>query len=140
MSDLSLFFAQNAGAAEPVEFVVSSRFKDAAGQPIPWKLRSMSEAENEEIRQSATKRVPVKKGVTMPETNPTEYVAKLIVASVTFPNLRDSKLQESYGVMGAESLLRKMLLPGEYAALAEKVQELNGYDRDMNEDIEAIKN
>lgn len=140
MSDLSVFFAPNAGVAETVEFAVSSRFKDAAGQPVSWQLRSMTEAENEDIRQAATKRVQVKKGVTMPETNPTEYVAKLIVASVIFPNLKDSKLQESYGVMGAESLLRKMLLPGEYASLAEKVQELNGFDKSVPDMVDEVKN
>jgi hypothetical protein len=152
MTDLSAFYAQNAGQAEPEGFVVSDRFivKDEKGKPvldekgkprpIEWQLRTMTESENEEIRQSATKRVQVKKGVTAPETNPAEYIAKLVVASVVHPNLKDAELQKSYGVLGAEKLVRKMLLPGEYSALAEKVQQIQGYDKDMNELVDEVKN
>ena len=140
MSELSAFFAQNAASELTEEFVVSERFKDKEGKPIPWILRSMTEAENEEIRKTATKRVQVKKGVYTQETNPEEYVAKLVVASVVFPNLKDAELQKSYGVMGAEALLRKMLLPGEYASLGQKVQELNGFDQSMEDLMDEVKN
>ncbi|GAA4828039.1 phage portal protein [Paenibacillus vulneris] len=139
MSDLSAFYAQNVSDLTE-EFAVSERFKDKDGRPIPWKLRSMTEDENEAIRQSATKRLKVKNGISVPETNPTEYLTKLAVASVIFPNLKDADLQKSYGVLGAENLLRKMLLPGEYAALVEKVQEINGFDKDINELVEEVKN
>jgi len=140
MSELSLFFAQNAGADMMEEFVVSNRFKDQAGQPVPWKLRTMSEAENEAIRKSATRLVKSKNGVRAPETDPEEYLAKLVVASVVYPDLKNAELQSSYGVMGAEALLKKMLLSGEYAGLVQKVQALNGYDRDVNELAEEVKN
>ncbi|MNN89462.1 Phage XkdN-like protein [compost metagenome] len=59
---------------------------------------------------------------------------------MTFPDLKNAELQKSYGVMGAEALLHKMLLPGEYANLVQKVQELNGFDADMNELVEEVKN
>ncbi|MBO9610393.1 MAG: phage portal protein [Paenibacillaceae bacterium] len=140
MSELSLFFAQNAGADMTEEFVVSDRFKDQAGQPVPWKLRTMSEAENEAIRKSATRLVKSKNGVRAPETDPEEYLAKLVVASIVYPDLKNAELQSSYGVMGAEALLKKMLLSGEYAGLVQKVQALNGYDRDVNELAEEVKN
>ncbi|MEK3912217.1 phage portal protein [Paenibacillus sp. FSL H7-0331] len=140
MSDLSAFYAQNAGTVTIEDFVVSTRFKDKDGSPLAWQLCGMTEAQNEEIRAAATKRVQVKKGVTVPETNPNEYMAKLVVASVAFPNLKDASLQESYGVRGAEDLLRKMLLPGEYSSLAEKVQQINGFDKDMNELVDEVKN
>lgn len=100
----------------------------------------MTEADNEVIRKAATKRVDIKKGVSVPETDPNTYMAKLVVASVAFPSLKDAALQESYGVKGAEDLLRKMLLPGEYSSLAEKVQQINGFDKDMNELVDDVKN
>lgn len=139
MSDLSAFFAQNSVADITEEFTVSERFKDSKGNPVPWKIRSMTEAENEAIRKSAAKRLKVK-GNYVTEVDTEEYVARLAVASVVFPNLKDAGLQESYKVKGADMLLRKMLLPGEYAGLIEKVQELNGFDKDMNELIEEVKN
>jgi len=140
MNDLSLFYAQNAGPDVTEDFVVSERFKDKEGKPVAWELRSMSEAENEECRKAATKRVKAKNGAYVPETNYDEYLAKLTVASVIYPNLKDGELQRSYGVMGAEALLRRMLLPGEYASLVQKVQELNGFDKDLGELVDEVKN
>lgn len=40
------------------------------------------------------------------KTDNEDYSAKLIVANVVFPELKDEKLQQSYGVMGAENLLQ----------------------------------
>ncbi|MFD1991557.1 phage portal protein [Paenibacillus sp. PK4536] len=140
MSELSLFFAQNVSSDVVEEFIVSSRFKDAEGKAVSWKLRSMNEDENQECRKAATRKVKGKNGVYTPEIDPNEYMAKLMAASVTYPDLKNSDLQKSYGVLGAESLLRKMLLPGEFAALGERVQELNGFNRDMNELVNDVKN
>lgn len=140
MSDLSIFFAQNVSGDIVEDHVVSERFKDKDGKPVPWQIRSLTQAESEAIRKSATKYNKGKNGMRMPEIDSDEYLAKLAVSCVVFPNLKDAELQKSYGILGAEALLRKMLLPGEYTSLLEKVQELNGFDRDINEDIEEIKN
>lgn len=140
MSDLQAFFAQNAEAEITEQFVVSERFKGKDGKPIPWVFRSITEAENEECRKAATKRVKGKNGAYIPEVDYNDYVAKMVVASVSFPNLKDADLQKSYGVLGAETLLRKMLLPGEYAAVMKKVQEINGFEQDINELVDEVKN
>ena len=140
MSSLSMFFAQNAAADATEEYVVSKRFKDTEGHPIPWKLRSMTEDENQECRKAATRKVKGKNGVYTQDIDPNEYMVKLMSSSVVYPDLKDAELQRSYGVLGAESLLRKMLLPGEFAALGERVQSLNGFDQDMNELVDEVKN
>ncbi|WP_410769579.1 phage tail assembly chaperone [Fontibacillus sp. BL9] len=139
MSNLSAFFAQNANSEINEEVVISARFKDEKGNPIPWKLRSMTEEENEAIRKSAQRKVR-DRGVVTIDTNSEEYLAKMVVASVVFPNLKDADLQKSYGVMGSDKLLRKMMLPGEYATLLQKVQEINGFDKDVNELVDEVKN
>ncbi len=140
MSELSLFFAQNVASDVTEDFIVSARFKDADGAAVAWQLRSMTEDENQECRKAATRKVKGKNGMYTPEIEPNEYMAKLMSASVVYPDLKNAELQKSYGVMGAESLLRKMLLPGEFAALGERVQELNGFNRDMNELVNEVKN
>lgn len=140
MNSLQAFFAQNVNADIVEEFVVSPRFKDSEGKPIPWKLRTLTEAENEEIRKASTQMVKGKGGARIPETKPEVYLSKIAVASVVFPDLKDAELQRSYGVIGAEDLLKKMLLAGEYAALIQKVQEINGFDRDINELVDEVKN
>lgn len=135
---LSAFFAQNVASEIVEEVVVSNRFKENE-KPIPWRLRSMTEDENEAIRKSCQRKVK-DKGIVSYETNTDEYMAKLVVASVVFPDLKDAELQKSYGVMGADQLLRKMLLPGEYATLVQKVQEINGFDKDINDLADEVKN
>jgi len=140
MSTLSSFFAQNAIHLDTELFVVSKRFVDADGKPVPWKLRSMTEAENEECRRAATKQVKGKGNARQTELNGDEYLLKLVAKSVVFPELGDADLQKSYGVLGAENLLRKMLLPGEYANLLVKAQEINGFESDINELVDEVKN
>lgn len=139
MSSLQAFFAQNVKKDIVEEVVVSERFKDENGKPIAWKIRALTEEENETLRKEATDRVKVKGGYTY-ETKPEVYIAKVVAASVVFPDLKNAELQASYGVMGAEALLKKMLLPGEYAALVDKVQEVNGYDKSLDELADEVKN
>ncbi|MDQ0090184.1 hypothetical protein J2T12_003598 [Paenibacillus anaericanus] len=139
MSKLSLFFAQNVVSELTEEVVISTRFKNKDGKAIPWKLRSMTEDENEAIRKSSQRKIK-EKGVVSIDTNSDEYLAKLVVASIVFPDLKDADLQKSYGVLGADQLLRKMLLPGEYATLLHKVQGINGFDKDINELADEVKN
>lgn len=140
MSDLQAFFAENSANEVIEEFVVSERFKDSEGNPIAWKLRTMTECENEEIRRASTRTVKGKNGSKSFETNAEEYLGKLVVSSVVYPDLKNAALQKSYEVMGADALVKRMLLAGEYAALVQKVQEINGFDRDINETSEEIKN
>jgi hypothetical protein len=140
MSDLSLFFAGNAATPETEDFVVSDRFKDKEGKPVPWQIKPISEEENGAIRTSATRKVKAKNGMQVPETNTGEYLAKLAAACVVFPNLNDAELQKSYGVRGADAVVRKMLLSGEYASLIGKIQEINGFDKDVNELADEVKN
>lgn len=141
MSEFSAFFAQAAAIETTEDCVVSKRFKDKDGKPIPWKLRSITEEENQELRKAATKKVKGRNGMYNPEFDSNDYLAKMVGASVVYPNLKDSELQKSYGVRGAEALLRKMLLPGEFTALMERVQALNGYDQeDLNELVDEVKN
>ena len=73
--------------------MVSVRFKDAEGSPVPWKLRSITEEENQECRKAATRKVKGKNGVFTPEIDPNDYMAKLMVSSVIYPDLKNSELQ-----------------------------------------------
>ncbi|MEF2246224.1 phage tail assembly chaperone [Paenibacillus sp. IITD108] len=137
---LQAFFAQNVQAELTEEIVISERFKDKDGSPIKWKLRTVTENENEALRKAATRQVKGKNGVRTQETVQEDYVGKLAVASVVYPDLKNAELQKSYGVMGADTLLKTMLFPGEFAALLTRVQEMNGFDRDIDEMADEVKN
>ncbi|ASS66477.1 MULTISPECIES: phage portal protein [unclassified Paenibacillus] len=137
---MKLFFADSAVKAEPQDVVVSDRYLDASGRPVAWKLRAISEELNEEIRSASTKRTKGKGSSGVPELDYNAYLGRMVAACVVYPDLNDAELQQSYGVRGASSVVRKMLLAGEFANLAAKVQEINGFDRDVSEISDEVKN
>jgi len=143
MSNLTAFLAQNALKPENEKVVVSKRFVDPETEkPIEWEVAAITSEEDDLLRKDNTKRMPVpgKKGVMVPETNYTAYLADLAVKCTVFPNLHDKDLQNSYSVMGARELLKKMLLPGEYDEYLATVQKINGFDVGMDELVEEAKN
>lgn len=142
MSKFQAFMAQNVDKVELEEHVVSKRFKDTDGNVIPWQFGAIGGDEDAVLRKSCTKRVqiPGKKNVYLPETDFELYTTKVAVATVKFPDLNNVELQSSYGVMGAEALLHKMLLPGELSDVKRIAQSVNGFDVGMDEVVEEAKN
>lgn len=139
MADLKGFFAQNAVKLENVKFVLSNRFLDENGKPHEWELRTLDAGESETIRKECTRRVKVGNQYTM-EIDNEALAIKMMVESIVFPNLNDKALQDTYGVMGSEQLLKKMLTIGEYSSLSKKISEINGFDESMNDLVDEAKN
>lgn len=139
---LSGFFAENALKVENIKYVASKRFLDDKKKPIQWEIRSLTSKEDEELRKECTKRVPVngKRGQYTMETDYNLYLGKLASACTVYPNLNDVELQNSYGVMGADTLLKTMLTAGEYAEYLSKIQEINGFDVSTEDMVEEVKN
>ncbi len=142
MSNLSAFLASNAIKDENTKYEASKRFIDEHKKPIKWELCCVTSEEDESLRKSCTRKVqvPGKKNMFTPETDYDKYLGLLAVRCVVFPNLNDAELQNSYGVMGADSLLKTMLKPGEYQDLLKRVQEINGFDTGIDELVEEAKN
>lgn len=142
MGNLSAFLAQNAIKIENVKHVVSERFLNEDGKPIAWEIRCITSAEDEAIRKSCTKRVPVpgKRNQFSQETDINLYLGKLASTCTVYPNLNDEDLQNSYHVMGAEALLKTMLTAGEYADYLAKIQEVCGFDRTLQDEVDEAKN
>lgn len=142
MSNLSAFLRQNAVVQENVKVAVSKRFLKEDGKPMEWEIKTITAAEEESIRKACTKRVqlPGKRNQYTEQTDQDAYVRKLATACTVFPNLNDVDLQDSYEVMGADNLLTAMLLPGEYAELMTKIQEITGYDVTMEDKVDEAKN
>lgn len=141
MSDFSMFMVGSAAKDETVKYPASKRFvKD--GKPVDWEIKAIDSDLDEALRKDCTKRVPVvgKRGQYNQETDTDKYIAKVCVACTVYPNLNNAELQDSYGVKSGEALLKKMLLPGEYAEYKAKVMEVNGYDMSMDELVDNAKN
>lgn len=139
---LSGFLAQNALQVENIKFVVSKRFLGEDGKPIPWEIKTITGTEDEALRKSCAKRVPVpgKKNQFQKEVDYDLYLGKLAAACTVFPDLDNKELQDSYHVMGAEALLKTMLTPGEYVDYLSKVQEVCGFDVSIQDDVDEVKN
>lgn len=140
MSNLSCFLAGNVEKRANRKVVVSERFRDKNG-PVAWEIRAISADEDEALRKSCTRRIPVvgKKNQYTQDFDANGYLARLAAAAVVYPNLNDAELQSSYGVMGAESLVKTMLYKDEFDRLTEMLVE-DSANEDMNDLVDEVKN
>lgn len=143
MSKFSRFMKQNKIVKENTTFAPTKSLVDENGEPLEWTIKPLSTKENDNLRDDCMIEVPVtgKPNMFRPKLNTSKYIAKMICACVVEPNLYDKELQDSYGVMTPEELLKEMIDdPGEYQAFAAFVQEFNGFNTTLNDKVEEAKN
>lgn len=121
---------------ENEEIVISKRFKDEKGNPIPFIIRPITQEENSALLRKFTRRGKDGKE----EFQSAEYSAQLAAETVVYPDLKNAELQKAYGVIGERKLLQKMLLVGEYNRLLEAAQRISGMDVDDDELVDEAKN
>lgn len=141
MSKLSCFLAGNVEKRENKKVVISNRFKGEDGKPVEWEIRSISAEEDEALKKACTKKIPVvgKKNQYSQDFDANAYLSKLAAKAVVFPDLDDAELQNSYGVMGAEALIKTMLYKDEFDALTEHLVNSSNAE-DINDLVEEAKN
>ena len=108
------FYRENRKDREEKELLLTERMLEDGGQML-FRIRPMSQRENEDIWKRCGE-------------DAKRYEGMVLAESVVFPDLKDAALQNSYGVVGTERLLRKLLLTGEYDRLRMAVEEINGGD------------
>lgn len=143
MSDLSRFLKENKIKRENTTFAATKSLVDAKGNPLPWTIKPLTTKENDAIRDECMIDVPVKgkPNVFRPKLDTSKYIGKMICACVVEPNLYDKDLQDSYGVMSPDDLLKEMIDdPGEYQEFATFVQNFNGFNTTLEDKVEEAKN
>lgn len=141
VQSMSAFMRKNIVQYTAVEIVISKRFADENGNPIPWRIKVISQEEMEKITERCTHRIiDAKTGQERIETNRKEVMRELLETCVVHPNLKNAELQNSYGAMGAAELAGKMLLPGEYVRLNNAIMQAQGIDTGLEKDIKIVKN
>ena len=143
MSKFAKFMKANKKVQENSFYAATKSLCDENGQPLLWEFKHISSAQNEAIREDSTKDVAVqgKPGMFRPKLKSSEYIRKMIAASVVEPDLFDKELQESYGVATPEDLLLAMVDdPGEYNDLAAFVQKFQGFNISFEEKVAEAKN
>ena len=143
MSNFSKFMKQNQIQKQNTLFSATKSLLDEGGVPLLWTIKPISTKENDSIRDDCTKDIAIlgKSNLFRPKLDTSKYIARMICASIIQPNLNDKELQDSYGVMTPEDLLKEMVSdPGEYTDLATFVQNFNGFISTMDDKVHQAKN
>lgn len=142
MSNFSKFMKSNKIQKQNVFHAVTKSLTDENGEPLLWELKPLTTKENEAIRDACTIDVPVKGKPNMyrPKTDMNKYQTKLMCAAVVFPDLNNKDLQDSYGVMTPEDLIKEMVDdPAEYTDLMLFVQQISGF-KTLQDEVDEAKN
>lgn len=124
MSKLSAFL-HPVSTVEEKEAVISDRFVDENGTPVPFRIRSMTQEEMDTLVKKSTKTVRVN-GQQVEHFDGLDLNRRLIVAATVEPAFADKEMCDAYGVVDPLLVPVKMLLPGEYKKLLSAITELNG--------------
>lgn len=135
MSRLSVFLHPVTTQMEE-EIVVSSRFLDEKGNPVPFKVRSLTQEENDALTKQSTRRIKMD-GQIQERLDNVEYTRRLVVAATVDPDFSSKELCDGLGVVDPLLVPGKLLLPGEYRKLCNKIMELSGFDETGAEEAEA---
>lgn len=139
-------FLHPISVAEEKEVIVSRRFvqRDDKGEPVldkngemipkPFKVKAISQAENDALVKAATLTYKDRTGAKVKDFDRQKYVRSLIVAATVEPDFRDKALCEGFGTLNPEEVPGKMLLAGEFQKLADAISELSGFDDDSAEE------
>lgn len=134
MSRLSAFL-NPATSEEEKEIVISNRFLDENGAPVPFKIRALSQEETDAITKKATRRMKVN-GQTTEMLDSVDFSHRMVVAATVEPDFTSKEICDHFGVMDPLLVPGKMLLSGEYAKLMQEISALSGFN-----DLEAeVKN
>lgn len=136
MSTLQDFLNSNPVEGLTEDVAVSSRFKDAEGNLLKFKIKAMSGPEFEDIRKRST--TILKKGKV--EFNAQRFNNACVINNTVEPSFKDAESIKKLGCSTPEEYLNKVLLPGEIATLSEHIQKLSGFETDMEELVEEAKN
>ena len=99
------FYRENRQDRAEKEILLTERLAEGCGE-THWRIRPMTQRDEG------------------------RYQEMILAESVVFPDLKDAALQNSYGVIGAERLLARLLLAGEYDCLRREVERINGGEDD----------
>lgn len=119
---------------EEQEIIISTRFKDESGEPVPFRIRAITQEENEALMKAATRTMKDRTGNTVRSFDSQAYSRSLVVAGTVSPDFRSAELCEAYNVADPGLVPGKMLLVGEYLKLSEAISDLSGLGESAEED------
>ena len=115
------------------EVVISDRFVDENGNVVPFKIRALTQEENEALvkRSRHMRRID---GQWQESLDNMELSRRTIVAATVEPDFAAKELCDAYGVLDPLMVPSKMLLSGEYACLMQEISDLSGFGANIGEE------
>ena len=134
---------QNKVQKENAKYAPTTSLLDENKKPLEFEFKHIGTKENEAIRDACTTEVQItgKPNLFRPKVDTSKYIAKMICATIVYPDMYDAELQDSYGVKTPEDLLYAMIDDaGEYQALTVWVQNFLGLTKSFEEKVDEAKN
>lgn len=119
-------------AVEDQEIIISKRFVEN-GEPIPFRIRAITQEESEELTKKCTTYTKDRSGNAKRNFDTIKFSRALVATGTVFPDFSSKELCDAYGVIDPMLVAPKMLLAGEYNKLADAIAELSGLNE---EDVE----
>ena len=119
-------------AEEEKEIVISKRFADEKGEPIPFRIRALTQEQIDRISRQST-RVTLKNGQRQEQFDSVEFNRRLVVAGTADPDFSSAEVCQACGVLDPALVPAKTLLAGEFAKLRDAISQLSGFDGDTME-------
>lgn len=118
------------------EVVVSPRFQDENGKIMKFKIQAMTNRTFEDLRKRFTK---MGKGRKI-EFDAQGFHNAVVIEHTLDPDFKDAASIKKLGCASPEEYLGKVLLAGEISTLVQEIQKLSGFDVEMEELVEEVKN
>lgn len=132
MSKLSAFLNPVQKTVEK-EVVISDRFCDENGKPVPFKIRALTQEENDDLVRKST-RVEFKNGQRVEYLDSVEFARRTVVAATLEPDFSAKEMCDAYGVVSPLMVPGKMLMAQEYNRLMRAITELTDVEKSGIED------
>lgn len=128
MSQLSAFL-HPVSLGEEREVVISSRFQDGEGNSVPFRIRPVTQWENDAITR-LSRRTQKVNGILQDYLDTVEYNRRLVVVATIIPDFQNKELCQQYGTLDPLELPAKMLLSGEFRKLITEILDVSGFSNE----------
>lgn len=130
MTELQLFLSENPVENITKEIKLNGRLKDFTFVIKPMSIEEFNRYQKLCIKVNGKKR----------EFDLKRYNELLVINHTLTPNFKDVEWLNNSKVATPEALINKVLKAGEISDLAEEILELSGFDNDVDEMEDEIKN
>lgn len=141
MSDMTnkmnLFMNGKAEKVEPKKIIITKRYKDENGEPVPFEMKPIPQSRIEQLRKDC--RTLNRKDEEVFDLD--RFSALMAIESTLYPDFKDKELLSSYGLVDPVDLAKAILaVPGEYSNWTAAANKVNGYNEDFKVLVDDAKN